>query len=103
MRNGGKTWPFTCNRCRLGHSLWPLSLAERCAPRGVARDREMRKALEAMLAIAIFVGASAAARADDIPVFATGVGDDHRVLAPGVPDSHYSIVQVPAGSGFTVP
>jgi hypothetical protein len=51
----------------------------------------------------LVVAAGAAARADDIVIFNTGVDGAHHVLAAGAPDPHYALVAAPVGSGLTVP
>jgi hypothetical protein len=52
---------------------------------------------------AVCVVTTARALADDIAVYGSGVNDARLVLPPGSSDPHWQIVQVPAGSGFSVP
>jgi hypothetical protein len=61
----------------------------------------MRKAVATTLALAVTWAAASLARANDIAVFNTGVDANGNVLSPGHNDPHWSIVQVPAGSGYT--
>jgi hypothetical protein len=67
----------------------------------------MRNGIGKLAAMVTFVtasaAASAAARADDIVIFNTGVDSSHHVISTGAADPHWSVIQVPAGSGFSVP
>lgn len=62
-----------------------------------------RMALTVGVVVGSLLGAVVGARADDIPIFGSGVGADGKVLAAGNNDPHFSIVQTPTGAIAATP